>query len=97
VELSIAQMEAAYRHRPGEYRESILVLAAAERMRGSNQDADAIRSDWQRCTRADVEVLITPGNHWTMLQEPQVQSLAEILALKLDQAQTALMPFESTR
>jgi thioesterase domain-containing protein len=44
---------------------------------------------WSKVTEAGLEIHDIPGNHGSMLKEPQVRSLAEKLRACLEQAQAS--------
>jgi thioesterase domain-containing protein/acyl-coenzyme A synthetase/AMP-(fatty) acid ligase/acyl carrier protein len=46
-------------------------------------DAENSRNDWAQWASAGVEVVTVPGNHFTMIREPQVKTLAKQLTVQI--------------
>ncbi|HEV2149751.1 MAG TPA: amino acid adenylation domain-containing protein, partial [Longimicrobiaceae bacterium] len=72
-----AHLRALRSYLPGEYDGRVLFFQAAERPAGAPPGDRVI--DWEALCRGGVEVLSAAGDHFTMLQEPRVQSLAASL------------------
>ena len=71
-----------YRYRPAPYGGAVTLFRAGE------PDGEASAGRWQRLAAA-VEVAPVPGDHYSALREPQVQSLAVALAARLRAAAPA--------
>jgi len=70
-QMAALSIHKTYRHRA--CRSPLSVFYAAE------GGEDEHLPYWQRLAKAGMENFSIPGNHWTMLQEPNVSHLAEIL------------------
>jgi amino acid adenylation domain-containing protein len=80
-----ANARAAQRYQPGFYPDGLTLLRAAERpaLPGLRGEDDL---GWKRVVGGPVEIHTVPGNHLTLLAEPNVQTLAARLQLCLEQA-----------
>jgi thioesterase domain-containing protein len=75
-----AHMQALKNYRPGLYGGPLILFTASERFSAQLIDGS---SAWVALTRAAVRVCDVPGNHYTLLQEPQVAQLAAQLNTQL--------------
>ncbi|HEY0603797.1 MAG TPA: amino acid adenylation domain-containing protein [Herpetosiphonaceae bacterium] len=84
VRLSIAQRRALDQHRPASY-DGPIVLFTSDANPGDpvERRAAAQRAAWSAYARGAIESIVTPGSHWTMLDQPNVQTLVELLTQKL--------------
>ncbi|HJX27472.1 MAG TPA: thioesterase domain-containing protein, partial [Thermoanaerobaculia bacterium] len=82
-----ANTEAAGAYEPGIYADRITVLRAGGAPGGPGDGPLGLLGEpdlgWSRVSTEPVEVRTTPGTHFTMLTEPNVQELARQLALLL--------------
>ncbi len=74
-------MCAMLRYERQRYPGRITFFRASEQLADVSQDA---AKDWQDLAADGVEIHVVPGNHYTMLREPQVQVVAEWLKVCLD-------------
>jgi thioesterase domain-containing protein len=72
-----AGSEAAQRYIPGPYSGRIDILCAAEMPNGEPKPQDD--GGWSRCCSVPIVVHSVPGNHQTVLREPNVGRVAEVL------------------
>lgn len=88
-----ANVRAMWGYRPQVYPDRITLFQASESAftagTGTIQPPDPA-SSWPRFSTEPVEMYLVPGDHYTMLAEPHVQTLAERLRTNLDQAQAVL-------
>ncbi|HEY0735324.1 MAG TPA: amino acid adenylation domain-containing protein [Herpetosiphonaceae bacterium] len=84
VRLSIAQRRALDQHRPRSYAGPI-VLFTSDANPGDpvERRAAAQRAAWSAYVTGEIESMVTPGSHWTMLDQPNVQTLGELLTQTL--------------
>ncbi len=82
VEVSL---QAAKKYRLRRYPGSVILLTTAQRPTDLTQE-------WREVVAGSLESSTIPGDHFTMLQEPHVQVLAERLGTCLQQAQTLCHP-----
>jgi thioesterase domain-containing protein/acyl carrier protein len=80
-----ANARAARRYRPGFYADGLTLLRAEERpaLPGLLGEDDL---GWGQIVGGPVEIVTVPGNHLTLLAEPNVRSLASLLRLCLERA-----------
>jgi len=79
VTRNAAQTGALFRYRPRPYPGEANLILAAERQ----NTAEVVRS-WRRLVKGGLVVAEVPGNHLTMLKEPQIGELARILIRQLE-------------
>jgi amino acid adenylation domain-containing protein len=88
--LGIAQLRALDQHQPGAYPGPAIIFTSRDNPSDpAEQRAAAQRSAWAAYA-AEVEVVLTPGTHSTMLDEPNVQALASQLLQRLDAARAEI-------
>jgi amino acid adenylation domain-containing protein len=75
-----ANARAARRYRPGSYPDGLVLLRAGETPHGEGD------LGWSRVVGGPVEIHTVPGNHLTLMAEPNVRALASRLRLCLEQA-----------
>jgi hypothetical protein len=82
---------AVRRYSPQVYSGRITLFRSSERLPEDFQEQEHLRNDpalrWQELSPEPVEVIEVLGDHITMLIEPCVQTLAEALRSKIDDAQ----------
>jgi amino acid adenylation domain-containing protein len=82
--LGSAHLRALACYRPGVYPGSAILFPSSDnRSDPAEQRAEAQRAAWVGHIAGEVEVMITPGTHWTMLHEPHIDTLAAFLTRKL--------------
>jgi len=78
--------EAGTHYSPTPYSGDITLFRASEKsLRGVNDEF----AGWRQLATGNLEVVEIPGGHVSMLSEPQVQTLAEQLKIRLESAQAA--------
>jgi len=75
--VSAAHYRACWRHRPRPFPGKLLLLRAAEQPPGALPDLGA------SVLAREVEVVEVPGNHQTLLREPQVGQVAEVVKVRV--------------
>ena len=73
-------------YHPKPYPGQVTLFRAAERLGGNDRDPFL---GWDRVALAGVVLEEIPGNHATMVQEPNVRTLAQRLRARLESAQAA--------
>ncbi|MBV9789592.1 MAG: amino acid adenylation domain-containing protein, partial [Chloroflexi bacterium] len=87
VRLSIAQRRALEQHQPATYAGPIVLFTSGDSPDDpAERRAATQRAAWSAYATREIEVIITPGTHWTMLDQPNVHTLAEHLSQKLAEA-----------
>ncbi|MGH3660838.1 MAG: alpha/beta fold hydrolase, partial [Micromonosporaceae bacterium] len=71
-----ANTQAYFNHRPAPYHGRLVFLSAAEQPDGQ---PDTYTAEWRALAPAGFEHQVLPGNHYTMLQPPQLQRLAAVV------------------
>jgi amino acid adenylation domain-containing protein len=90
VEVYRATIKAHLDYRlPGQVRCPIRLFRADEPMTEAAVEDSREAWGWAACTQAGVEVIAAPGNHFTMMAEPHVRTLAERLASQLSASRPA--------
>jgi hypothetical protein len=81
------------RSRPGEMRDAKLVytLRVYPGRITVFQTTEAVRDAWAGLAGGGMDYYVVPGTHHSIFREPQVRSLAEKLAVCLDQAENGSM------
>ncbi|HSN89312.1 MAG TPA: thioesterase domain-containing protein, partial [Thermoanaerobaculia bacterium] len=85
-----ANVEALRRYRPSLYPEGITLLRASERPDLPESPVEEVLG-WSEAVEGPIEAHTVPGNHLTLLAEPNVRELAARLRLYLEQAQIEAM------
>jgi len=77
----------------GQYQGSMTLFRAETGLGASNQSsetaADTYLTGWQKLVTDRVELLYVPGNHFTMVRDPQVRTLAKHLTARISSALSA--------
>ncbi|MBD2773825.1 amino acid adenylation domain-containing protein [Iningainema tapete] len=76
VQVFKANLQAKSCYTPQPYRGKITLLCASEKLKKQTYDPS---QGWSRLTEVGVEIRQIPGDHYTILQEPHVQILADRL------------------
>ncbi|HYG83209.1 MAG TPA: alpha/beta fold hydrolase, partial [Pyrinomonadaceae bacterium] len=81
-----ANTRALLDYRPRPCPASAVLLVAAER----GEQAEQMRHGWEELTEGGLEFHTIPGNHYTVLAEPNVAAVAEQLKTRLAESNPAL-------
>jgi amino acid adenylation domain-containing protein len=84
IDIASANHQARHSYLPQVYPGRLTLLKASERSAGSDDDPYL---GWDKLVVGGVEIQEVPGSHTDIMQEPQVQLLAEKLTACLDKAQ----------
>ena len=87
-----ANVRALRQYRPGLYPEGLTLLRAEERLPLAETVAEE-NLGWSQTVEGPIEAHTVPGNHLTLLAEPNVRELAARLRLCLEQAQIESMEY----
>ncbi|HEY0097997.1 MAG TPA: amino acid adenylation domain-containing protein, partial [Pyrinomonadaceae bacterium] len=79
-----ANVRARNAYRESGYNGELTLFRAADGAQHSPQD---VSFGWSPWTGREIEVLLTPGSHYTMLKKPHVEKLAERLGERLRQTE----------
>jgi thioesterase domain-containing protein len=79
-----ANVKARDAYAASRYDGDITLFRASEEALNSQQD---VSKGWSQWTGREIDVLLTPGSHYTMLKRPHVEILAERLADRLRQTE----------
>jgi thioesterase domain-containing protein len=81
-----ANAEASAAYVPGKYGGRITLFRARERVVPATSHGETL--GWGSVATGGVELHIVPGNHVTMIEQPNVQVVAELLKTSLNKALT---------
>ncbi|HSF40852.1 MAG TPA: amino acid adenylation domain-containing protein [Thermoanaerobaculia bacterium] len=85
-----ANVQSLRRYRPGPYPDPFLLLRAEEPLFLTEAPGEEDLG-WNRITGGPIEIRTVPGNHLTLLAEPNVRTLASRLRICLEQAHVGEM------
>ena len=88
-DLYLSTVRAVENYRPPASPVPVALLRAARAGEGEGPETAA---GWSRLSTVELDVREVPGDHLTMLREPHVSALAEILRERLARAEQLVLP-----
>lgn len=83
-----ANYKAMWSYTPQPYNGRILYFRASDRSGGFAPNPEL---PWIELSTGGIEIHVVPGNHHTMLNQPHIQVLAQVLKRSIDQAQDVIV------
>ncbi len=84
-----ANFDAARQYQPSEYKGRIFVISAEQQYSTEEINRD-LRAEWASVCETPVEGCVVGGSHFSMLQEPHVEAVADCLFIKPEVCDPAL-------